>query len=413
MALELAAPAGLGFDPDRLARITAVLEREHVARGRIPGFAMMVARDGQPVWTGAAGRAREGGMPFATDTICRIASMTKPMVSLAFMMLVEEGRIALSDPVTRVIPEFAELGVYAGGGGEAPFETAPTGAPMRMVDLLTHMSGLTYGIQGRTVLDAAYRKARLDGHPSLDGNDAFIATLAQLPLEFSPGSVFNYSVGVDVLGVVVSRLAGMPLSDVLRARIWEPLGMADTGFWCPPEKADRLADAWMFQLDGSLKLFDDAAKSGSLRAPRFESGGGGLLSTIEDYHRFCRMLAGGGAVDGARLVSPATLRLMTSNHLPGGADLTQASSGLFGDAENAGTGFGLGFAVTLDPAKTLVPGSRGEFFWSGIFSTQFLVDPVEGLHMVFMTQAFPSLNFPIRPLLKTLVYGALAESRGR
>ncbi|MEO0032817.1 MAG: hypothetical protein RIS94_2575 [Pseudomonadota bacterium] len=376
----------------------------------MPGAAILIARDGQPVWRAALGSARADGTPMTTRTICRIASMTKPMVSLAFMMLVEEGKVSLSDPVTGVIPEFAGLGVYA-GGGEAPFDHAPAAAEMRMVDLLTHMSGLTYGIQNRTALDAAYRKARLDGHPSLAGNDHFIAELASLPLEFSPGSRWNYSVGVDVLGVVVSRVSGMSLGDFLRTRICQPLGMADTGFWCPDDKADRLSDAWMHVPAAPPKLIDAAETSGTRRQPRFESGGGGMLSTVEDYHRFCRMLAGRGAADGATLVSPATLRLMTQNHLPGDADLPSVAGGLFTDPENAGTGFGLGFGVTLDPARTLVPGNAGEFFWSGIFGTQFFVDPVEGLHMVFMSQLFPSMAYSLRPQLKTLIYAALAASR--
>lgn len=416
--MELGDPRAHGLDPARLARIERFLDRTYVGPGRFPGADVLVARDGVPLWRATLGRMREDGTPWAPGTICRIASMTKPIVSLAFMTLVEEGRVALGDPVTAVVPEFADLTVYAGGGGEVPFVPGPPAGPMRMVDLLTHMAGLTYGIQNRTNLDAAYRKGRLDGHASLPGNDHFITELARLPLEFAPGTVWNYSVAVDVLGVIVARLTGQSLGEVLQERIFGPLGMTDTGFFCPPDKAHRLADGWAHQEGGLPRLFDPAERSGTLREPRFESGGGGLVSTLEDYHRFCRMLVGEGELDGARIVSPATLRLMTANHLPrysglADSDIPSLSRALFSDHRQTGTGFGLGFAVTLDPVRTLSPGSAGEFYWSGIFSTKFFVDPVEKLHMVFMTQVFPSVVFPIREELKTLIYAALTESRAR
>lgn len=409
--MELADAQVLGFAPDRLGRIGAFLDEHYIASGRLPGLDVLVARDGEAVYRHTSGRAREDGTPMAADTIFRIASMTKPLTSVAFMMLVEEGKVALDDPVTQVIPEFAALGVYAGGGGDVDF-LPPRPAPvMRMVDLLTHQSGLTYGIQNRTCIDAAYRKARLDGHASLPGNDHFIEQLAKLPLEFAPGEAWNYSVGTDVLGVAVARLAGMSLGEFLRTRILEPLGMVDTGFHCPDEKAHRLADAWAYSAGQAPQVFDPAEKSGTRRVPRFESGGGGLLSTTADYHRFCRMLAGGGAADGVRIISPKTLQLMTANHLANGADLTQVSKALFSEAYNAGAGFGLGFGMTIDPVRALVPGTAGEFYWGGIFSTAFFVDPVEKIHMVFMTQLYPSFVYPIRRQLKTLIYSALATSR--
>ena len=287
---------------------------------------------------------------------------------------------------------------------------------MRMVDLLNHRSGLTYGIQNRNNIDAAYRKGRLDGHPGLDGNDAFIAGLAALPLEFNPGEAWQYSVSVDVLGVIVARISGQSLGTFLQERIFGPLGMVDTAFHCPADKVQRLADSWIHVPGDRPKLFDAAEKSGLLRQPRFDSGGGGLVSTTGDYHRFCRMLVGKGAADGVRLISSATLRLMTANHLRDPrsgqpVDLPQIARALFSDAKQAGTGFGLGFAVTIDPARTLTPGNAGEFFWSGIHSTKFFVDPTEGLSVVFMTQVFPSVIFPIREQLKTLTYAALTDSR--
>ena len=409
--MNLADPASLGLDGARLQRIGAFLDEQYVASGRLAGADLLVARDGAAVYRHTSGLARADGTAMAADSIFRIASMTKPLTAVAFMMLVEEGKVALDDPVTAVLPEFANLGVYSGGGGEVDFCPAKPAPVMRMVDLLTHMSGLTYGLQNRTNVDAAYRKGRLDGHASLPGDDHFIAELAKLPLEFEPGQGWNYSVSSDVLGVIIARLSGMSLGEFFATRILGPLGMVDTGFHCPAEKAHRLTDAWAYREGEAPQLFDTAVKSGTLREPRFESGGGGLLSTTADYHRFCQMLVGGGGVDGVRILSPKTLQLMTANHLPGGADLSQISRAMFSEAHNAGAGFGLGFGVTIDPARALVPGSAGEFYWGGIFSTAFMVDPVEKLHMVFMTQLYPSFVYPIRRQLKTLIYSALATSR--
>jgi CubicO group peptidase (beta-lactamase class C family) len=230
-------------------------------------------------------------------------------------------------------------------------------------------------------------------------------------LEFEPGQGWNYSVGSDVLGVIVARLSGMSLGEFFAKHLFAPLGMVDTAFSCPSDKAHRLTDAFAYRKGEAPPLFDSAIKSSTLRDARFESGGGGLLSTTADYHRFCQMLVNGGAVDGVRILSPKTLQLMTANHLPGGADLTQVSRSLFSEAYNAGAGFGLGFGVTIDPARALVPGSVGEFYWGGVFSTAFMVDPVEKLHMVFMTQLYPSFVYPIRRQLKTLIYSALTTSR--
>ncbi|MCH7629805.1 MAG: beta-lactamase family protein [Proteobacteria bacterium] len=411
MTVQLTDPASLGLDAARLARIETLLDERYVSKGKLKGVDVLVARDGKAAYRATLGAMRDDGTPVGQDTIYRIASMTKPLTSIAVMMLVEEGVIALEDPVTKVLPEFAGLAVYTGGGGEAPFMPGRPAHGMRIVDLLTHMSGLTYGIQNRTNVDAAYRKARLDGHASLPGNDHFIAELAKLPLEFAPGEGWNYSVSTDVLGVIVARLSGMSLGEFFRTRIFDPLGMVDTGFSCPPEKLHRLADAWSYVPGAAPHLLDKAETSNLVREPKFESGGGGLLSTLADYHRFASALVHGGGIGGVRLVSPKTLALMASNFLPGGADLTQMSSSLFSEANNAGTGFGLGFGVTIDPTRALVPGSVGEFFWGGIFSTAFFVDPVEKLHMVFMTQLMPSSAYPIRRQLKTLIYAALTDSR--
>ena len=404
-----------GMNADRLARIAPFLQERYVGPGKMPMADILIARDGEPVYRATLGSARADGTPLQSDAIFRIASMTKPVTSIAFMQLVEEGKVSLDDPVTRVIPEFANLGVYNGGGGAAPFLPTKPCAAMRMVDLMSHMAGLTYGFQNRTSIDAAYRKSLPDGGRSMDGFDWFVAELAKIPLEFAPGTGWNYSVATDVLGIVVSRIEGKPLGEVLAERIFNPLGMPDTGFHLPESQRARLTDCWAYDPGKPPKLIDKGSESKLATPARFEGGGGGLVSTVADYDRFCRMLIGpsagaGGALDGVRIVSPKTLALMTRNQLPGGADLAAVSQSLFSEAGNAGTGFGLGFAMTLDPARTLVPGSAGEYFWGGMYSTAFFIDSVERLHMVFMTQLMPSSAYPIRRQLKTLIYGAVEES---
>ena len=407
--MELAPPQRHGFDPARLARIDSFLDERYVAPGKLPHAQLLIGRDDAVVHFSSIGQAREDGTPLGGDSLFRIASMTKPVTSLAFMMLVEEGRVALDTPVHHVLPEMKGVGVYDGGGGAAPFATRPTAQPMRMVDLLRHTSGLTYGFQNRSNVDAAYRAGDIErwwGGLDLDG---FVAALGRLPLEFSPGEAWNYSVSTDVLGAVVQRLSGLPLGDVLTARIFAPLGMDDTFFHVPADKLDRLVDCYTMAPGQGRVMYDRGATSFWANAPTLVSGGGGLVSSTRDYHRFCRMLLGGGALGGARLVSRKTIDLMTANHLPGGGDLATLSRSMFSEATNAGVGFGLGFAVTTDVARTLLPGSAGEFYWGGLFSTYFFVDPVERIICVFMTQLSPSSTWPVRRELKTLIYSALND----
>ena len=410
--IDLADPAALGFDADRLARIAPFLTEAYVGPGKLPMVQLLVARDGQPVHHFNLGTMGEGRGPLREDALFRIASMTKPVTSIAFMQLVEQCKVALEDPVTRVFPEFAELTVYAGGGGSIPFLPGRKAAPMRFVDLLTHMSGLTYGLQNRTNIDALYREHNFDFARRHLDSDEFVARLAQLPLEFDPGTRWNYSVATDVLGIAVERISGQRLGDYFAEHVFGPLGMVDTAFGTTEENHARLVDAYQYQPGKAAKLLDAGSASSLIKPARFDSGGGGLIGTLADYHRFATMLVNGGELDGARIVSPKTLALMTANHLPGGADLTQLSQSMFSESQNAGVGFGLGFATVIDPAKTLMPASKGEFYWGGAYSTAFFVDPVEQLTMVFMTQVYPSSAYPIRRQLKTLIYAAMAESRG-
>jgi len=395
--MQLADPRTMGFDPDRLARIDAFLERDYLAPRRLPHAQLLVARDGMPVHFSTQGEAAPG-VPLREDAIFRIASMTKPVTSVAYMMLLEEGRTSLDQPVEAVVPELKGLSVA--GGGPA--------AAITMLDLLRHTSGFTYDFQYHSAVDAAYRAHRLNVLKPSRSLEEFVATLGELPLEFGPGEAWNYSVSTDVLGLVVQRLAGMPFEDFLAERIFAPLGMADTGFHVPPDKAPRLPDAWWVHPEHGTIVYDRAgAESDWASPPVLVSGGGGLASTTADYHRFCRMLLGGGALDGVRLLGRKTLELMTQNHLPGGADLTQLSRSMFSEAIYSGQGFGLGFGINLDPVRAMNPGSPGEYYWGGIFSTYFFIDPVERVSVVFMTQLMPSSTYPIRRQLKAMVYAAL------
>ena len=407
---ELAEAGTLGFSEDRLGRIAPFLAQTYIDSGRLPNAQLVVARDGQPVHYARLGTMGDDRRELRDDALFRIASMTKPVTSVAFMQLVEQCKVALEEPVTKVFPEFADLRIYAGGGGSIPFAPGKPAHPMRFVDLLTHMSGLTYGLQNRNNIDAVYREHNFDFARDHLDSDEFIAKLSKLPLEFAPGEGWNYSVSTDVLGVAVERISGMRLGDYFEKHIFAPLGMTDTGFGVAEGQSERLVDAYAYRPGQAPRMINAGATSKLNQQGTFDSGGGGLIGTIADYHRFATMLLNGGELDGARILSPKTVRLMRTNHLPNDADLTEMSSSLFSEANNAGTGFGLGFAMVIDPAKTLMPSSPGEFYWGGAYSTAFFVDPVERITMVFMTQVYPSSAYPIRRQLKTLIYSALTET---
>lgn len=394
------------LSPGRLARIDRVMQSRYLDKRRLPCAVTLVEHKGRIVHHSVLGFMDvERQRPVRDDTIFRIYSMTKPITSIAFMMLVEEGAVALEDPVHRFIPEWRDLSVFEAGFLET-FRTRRTVRTMRMVDLLRHTSGLTYGFQQRTNVDAAYRKHGLGEVGGPVSLDAMIQGLAKVPLEFSPGEAWNYSVSTDVLGYLVGKISGIPFERFLRERILDPLGMHDTDFQLPEAKASRLAACYRFTPSAPMRLVDDPDTSPYLKPPAFVSGGGGLVSTTADYLRFCRMLLNGGSLDGVRIVSPKTLELMTANHLPHGKDLTELSVSLFSEATYAGVGFGLGFAVTMDPARTLLPGTAGDFSWGGMASTYFWVDPREELIVIFMTQLMPSASYPLRRELRTLVYSA-------
>jgi CubicO group peptidase (beta-lactamase class C family) len=292
---------------------------------------------------------------------------------------------------------------------------------MLIVDLLRHTSGLTYGFQQRSNVDAAYREMKIGEVVKSGTLQSMIDDLAKIPLEFSPGEAWNYSVATDVVGYLVGLISGMPFEQFLKQRIFDPLGMTDTDFHVPADKVHRFAACYSADaklgmtspgtdLKVSLTLQDDPATSSFLSPPSLISGGGGLCSTASDYLTFCRALLGGGELGGVRLLGPKTLALMTSNHLPGGVDLPAMSRSLFSEASYNGIGFGLGFSVTMNPAQTLIPGSAGEYSWGGAATTSFWIDPAEELIAIFMTQVLPSSAYPIRRELRTMVYAAVTES---
>lgn len=396
-------PQTTGLSIERLRRIDEFLEERYIKAGRLPNASLLVARGGKTVHHGLHGWADvERGARVRENTLYRLYSMSQPLTSVLFMMLVEEGKVALDDPVEAVLPAWKGLSV-AGGGR--------MGRPMQMADLLRHTSGLTSGLQGRTEIDAAYRAQGigLDTAAPL-GLEAMVEKLAGLPLEHAPGQGWTYSVATDVLGRVIELIEGQPFATVIRARLIEPLGMVDTDFLVPSHKVDRFAACYAQAEGDKLKLHEDPRTSRFLQPPTLVSGGAGLVSTITDYLRFCTMLLNGGELAGRRYLSPRTLALMTANHLPGGTDLAGAATGLYGDAAHAGLGFGLGFGVLTDPVKALLPSTRGEFSWHGGASTLFWVDPREDLAVIFMTQLVPPTAYPLWRELRSLVYGAITES---
>jgi CubicO group peptidase (beta-lactamase class C family) len=404
-----------------LDRIEDHLKRRYIDAGRFPGTQLLVYRRGKVVHSAVQGYADlERKAPVKDDTIFRIYSMTKPITSVAFMMLVEEGRVALDEPVHKYIPEWKSLGVFQAGTAPAFLTRAPA-RPMQIVDLLRHTSGLTYGFQQRGNVDAAYREKKIGEIIAGGTLQSMIDDLAKTPLEFSPGEAWNYSVSADVIGYLIGKISGMPFEQFLKERIFDPLGMTDTDFFVPAEKAHRFAACYnadpgglmsfhAAEKKGGLTLQDDPTTSSFLTKPSFISGGGGLCSTAADYLTFCRALLNGGELGSVRLIGPKTLALMTTNHLPGGRDLPEMSRSMFAEATYSGIGFGLGFSVTMDPAKTLIPGSPGEYAWGGAATTSFWIDPAEQLIAIFMTQVLPSSAYPVRRELRTMVYAAITDS---
>ncbi len=402
-------PPDLGFDAGRLSRIERLFGL-YVQDGRLAGWHVLVARGGRVAYEATAGRRDlEADLPVERDTLWRIYSMTKPVTSVAAMTLWEEGAFELKDPVSRFVPAFADARVFTGGTDLRPV-TVPLLEPVRMWHLLTHTAGLTYGFHHAHPVDALYRAQGFDWltPPGLDLAGCCDAW-ASLPLLFQPGSEWNYSVATDVLGRVLVVLGDAPLDEVLAERVLRPLGMDDTTFHVPEEQAGRLAALYSPDPATGRARRNDALGEHVLRPPDMFSGGGGLVSTAADVHRFAQMLLGGGALDGVRVLGTRTLRYMARNHLPGGADLEQVGRPLFAETTFDGVGFGLGFSVLRDPVANRVIGSPGELAWGGAASTAFWVDPAEDLSAVLLTQLLPSSTWPLRSQLRQLVYAALVD----
>jgi CubicO group peptidase (beta-lactamase class C family) len=400
------AAAAAGLCPARLARIDAWREAL-VADGKLAGAATLVFRRGHVAHHGVSGLADIArGTPMAADTIHRIFSMTKPMTSVAIMMLYEEGRFQLDDPISRFLPEFANQRVCT-GGARGKLETVPAVRDITFRDLLTHTSGLTYGFMEATLVDAMYRDRGIDFGGAETSLREVTQALAALPLIAQPGAAWNYSVSTDVLGCLVEVISGQPFDTFLQERLIAPLGMVDTGFHVREGQGARLAANYGVDANRRPKLIDDPATSRYLKPRRVPSGGGGLVSTMADYLRFCRMLLGKGQLDGTRYLGRKTVELMMSNHLRG--DMAAMGMPRWSESTMEGIGFGLGFSVMLDPARAQIVGTPGECAWGGAASTAFWVDPAEDMAVILLTQLMPSSTWPLRRELRVLSYQAVVE----
>jgi CubicO group peptidase (beta-lactamase class C family) len=385
-----------GFAADRLQRLTEALQAE-IGKGTMPGVVLMIQRNGKVAYLEALGALDpERKTPMRKDAIFRIYSMSKPITTTAAVMLVEQGRLTLSDPVQKYLPDFKDVKV----GEEKPDKTLALVAPRRPMtvqDLMRHTSGLTYGFFGEGAVKQAYREANLQaGDPS---TAEVVARLAKLPLVYQPGTTWDYSQATDVLGRLVEVVAGKPLSAALREMLFDPLGMPDTSFYLEDQsKYPRLAEPFA----GDRSIGAGAVLNDPRQVLKYESGGGGLLSTVADYARFLTMLANGGELDGKRYLSPKTVAYMTSDHM--GDVIKRGPYDLLGP----GYKFGLGFAVRTEAGVSPLAGSPGEFTWGGAAGTYFWVDPKEKMFVIYMMQA-PSKRVPMRLLLRDMVYAAMLE----
>jgi len=408
----LVKPEEVGLSSARLGRITDHLRR-YIDAGKLSGTLTLVARRGKVAYFEPLGHLEiERTRPVTPDSIFRIYSMTKPISSVGLMMLWEEGRFQLDDPVRKFIPSWRDQRVFVGGNYPS-WKTTPAERPMTVRDLLSHTSGLTYGFMERTNVDAAYRKLGV-GDRTRRGYTArdLVEELAALPLEFSPGTRWNYSVSTDVIGHLIEVISGQRLDAYLREHVLQPLGMTDTSFVVTAAQTPRFAANYQRLADDRLTLIDDPATS-VYRDCTFFSGGGGLVSTATDYLRFASMMLNKGELDGIRLLGRKTVELMTVNHLPDGQDLTHlALPGMFTETAYAGVGFGLGFSIMQSPARAQITGTVGEFAWGGAAGTAFWIDPGEQMIVVFMTQIMQMglpAPYPLRRELRTLTYSAVIE----
>jgi len=399
-------PEDVGFSSARLNRLTERIKLG-VAKGEIPGAVVLVARKGKIAYFESFGlRDSDSNVPMKSDSIFRIASMTKPFTSLAIMMLAEEGKLSIAEPASKYLPEFKDLKVGVvklGADGKSEVQLDPLRSPMTMQDLLRHTSGLTYGLAGNNPLTQGYVDAKVSD-PN-DTNAELVTKLSKLPLLYQPGTTWEYSVSTDVLGRVVEVVSGMPLDQFVADRIVKPLKLADTGFSVPTSKANRGAKPHKEGPKNELPTIPPVEAD-----QKFKSGGGGMVSTALDYARFCQFWLNGGELDGVRLVSRKTVELMTADHLPPG---TQMGADMFRfeallPSPSMGQGFGLGFAVRNDVGRSPLQGSWGDYYWGGAHGTYFWIDPKEKMFAVLMMQS-PLSRLPYRYLMRGLVYQALGK----
>ena len=405
--IDCVSPESLGLSSSRLDRVADYL-KNYVDSGKLPGYLVVVSRRGQPVYLHRYGlRDVEAQAPVEEDTIFRIYSMSKPITSVAVMSLYEQGLFQLDTPVSVFIPEFKDLAVFQVGDHDH-YRTVPAEREMTVRDLLTHTSGLTYGFMNLHPVDAMYRARGVEGARSKGTLKGMVEKLGELPLLFSPGTRWSYSVATDVLGYLVEVLSGTTLDAYLAEHIFAPLGMTDTGFFVPPDKVSRFSANYDYHA-GGIRLADSPTDSPYCRPASFLSGGGGLVSTASDYLRFTHMLRNKGELNGERILGRKTIEFMTINHLPNNNDLGSIGQKVFSEMPFDGIGFGLGFSVVLDPAKGNIIGSPGEYAWGGAASTAFWIDPVEDMSVIFLTQLLPSSSYPIRRDLRVLTYQALID----
>jgi len=395
--LTVVKPESVGLSAKRLERLTAMLKAD-VEKGRIPGAVMLIERRGKVAYYETFGmRDKAKAAPMTKDAIFRIYSMTKPITSVAAMMLAEEGRFRLNDPVSRHLPALqgVKVGVEKPGpeGGTPTLEMVPATRQMTVQDLLRHTSGLTYGVFGRSAVKTLYNQAGVGQRD--DTSADLVEKLGKLPLAYQPGTTWEYSHSTDVLGRLVEVASGMPLDRFFDERIFTPLGMKDSGFYVPAEKLERLAQPGPHPETGTVERVIDVTKP-----PKYHSGGGGGVSTTNDYLRLCRMMLNGGELDGVRLLGRKTVELMTSDHLG------PINGPTF--IPGAGYGFGLGFAVRTEAGGPASPGSVGEYYWGGLAGTYFWIDPKEKLIAIFMIQA-PSQQPYYPSILKMMVNQALVD----
>lgn len=400
--LPEARPDSVGMSAERLDRI-AELARGYTEAGKLAGVLTVVARDGQVVHVSAVGqRGVEDDRPLPEDALFRIFSMTKPITAVAAMILYEEGKFQLGDPVSKFLPELAELDVLVDG------ERVRAKNPMTMQQLLTHTAGFSYGFVPNDPVDKLYGEVQPLAAKDLD---EFVARLATLPLKYEPGTQWHYSVAVDVTGAVIERISGQPFGEFLKERLFDPLDMHDTFFRVPEDKMDRFLPNHGWDAENKqLVAFDDGEIMDYTAGTRMESGGGGLVSTARDYVRFAEMMRAGGALDGARILSPKTVDFIAADHLPGSINAGGEGERPVVNLLNRGGGFGLGFGVVRDPVLTGVIGSPGEYSWGGAAGTIFWIDPVEEMVVVSMIQLMGS-PWPLRAELKVLTNAAIMERR--